>query len=111
MLEQSGAQTQRGLFFLFIRHFFPGPQSTFSHVSRSWKEAHIQTKARQLEGQPGAEWGGLVVSDVLSNHASEMEGPRLSPGRDKGVGDLRPSPVSKFSQIPHWLVDFITIHG
>lgn len=58
MLEQSGAQTQRGLFFLFMRHFFPGPQSTFSHVSRSWKEAGIQTKARQLAGQTGVGWGG-----------------------------------------------------
>ena len=42
MLEQSGAQTQRGLFFLFIRHFFPGPQSTFSHVSRSWKRQGLK---------------------------------------------------------------------
>lgn len=34
MLEQSGAHTQRGLLLLFILHFFPGPQSTFSHVSK-----------------------------------------------------------------------------
>lgn len=34
MLEQSGAQMQRGLLLLFILHFFPGPQSTLSHVSK-----------------------------------------------------------------------------
>lgn len=54
MLEQSGAQTQRGLFFLFIRHFFPGPQSTFSHVSRSWKEAGIQTRVGWWSQMPWA---------------------------------------------------------
>lgn len=99
MLEQSGAQTQRGLFFLFIRHFFPGPQSTFSHVSRSWKEAGIQTKARRLAGQTGVGWGGGLKCPCAIMHP-RWRAPGCLPGRleGMGVGNLRPGPVSKFSQ-------------